>query len=107
MSLKIGVKYGIVKRIIRRLDGLLGKEQKKLLEGDMKHAGEELLDYLAVLEPETLKEFVKGVEDWLSFQAMETGYKPTKYLIGEGENIFKKIVLERALYYKKLDKKKV
>ena len=97
--IRISVKYGALKRLIRKVSTYQNRAVKKRILADMKHAGEELLDYLSVCGFKSLKDFEEKVNNWLSLEAKMTGFEPTKYTIGQGENIFKKIVLERAIFY--------
>ena len=100
-NFRIGLKYGLVRKVIKKMQGTEGKKQRKAITNDMKHAGEELLDCLMVSKPKTLKDFIKIVDSWLSLEAKMTGFKPTKYLIGEGRNIFGLIIIERVIFYRK------
>lgn len=94
----IGVKYGVLVRILNRIRGRKEKSRAKDIKKDLEYAGGELLDYLTACTPETLDEFIENVNVWLAMEAKMTGYETTKYTVGQGENIFKKIAIERELY---------
>lgn len=100
MSFRLGVKFGAVKRLIKSLEGIDERAQRKALKRDAKHAAEELLDYLLAESPQSLAAYVKAVDNWLSLEAQMVGFKFQPYQIGEGENLFKKVSIERAIFYK-------
>jgi hypothetical protein len=99
-NFRIGVKYGVIKRILKRVTERKVKQQRKVIYSDLKNADEELLDFLCACTPETLDEFIENINIWLSMEAKMTGYKVTEYTIGQGENIFKKVGIERELFYR-------
>ena len=99
-SFRIGIKYGVIKRILKRITDRKVRQQRKVIYSDLKHADEELLDFLCACTPETLEEFIGNINIWLSMEAKMTGYEVTKYTQGQGENIFKKVGIERELFYR-------
>lgn len=98
---RLGVKLGVIKRILKRVTERKDKHTRKVMYSDLKHANEELLDYLCACTPETLEEFIENINVWLSMEAKMTGYEVTKYTIGQGENIFKMVGIEREMYHRK------
>lgn len=102
MSLVIGIKFGQVESIIKKA---VPKKQAREIMRDLRYAGEEVLDYLLLIKPSNFQEIEKGLNDWIAMEANTFGGQKVKYIIGEGENIFEKIAIERALYYIKKDKK--
>lgn len=102
---RIGVKYGIVKALIKEVSTKEERvERDKVLE-DLKHADEELLDCLGVGQAKSLKEIKTIIDNWLELEAKMTGYDVVEYIAGEGKNLFKKIGIERELFYRGLDRK--
>lgn len=99
----IGIKYGVAVRIMERV--VKDKTTREVYKKDLRHAGEELLDFICATDPQTLEEYINNINDWLSFEGEMTGYGATKYTAGEGENIFKKIAVERELYYRNNEQK--
>lgn len=95
-----GVKYGIVKRILKRITSRKDKEIRKRICVDLKQADEELLDFLCACTPENLDEFIGNINIWLDMEAEMTGFETVKYTVGEGENIFKKVAIERELFHR-------
>lgn len=100
-NFRIGVKYGILVRQLKKIATQEQKHERKVIYADLKHADEELLDYLGACGAETLDDLKKHVNLWLEMEAKMTGYPTTKYTVGQGENLFKKVGIERELFYRK------
>lgn len=101
---RIGVKYGVLSRMIKKISGRSKEERKQraLILKDMRFAGEELIDFLTIVKPKNIDEFKKRLNDWLKLEAKAVGGEYLEYFEGEGENLFKKVELERAIFYKKI-----
>lgn len=104
-SFRLGVKYGILVRQLKKIATQEQKQERKVIYADLKHADEELLDYLSVCGAETLEDFKKHVNLWLEMEAKMTNYPKTIYTVGQGENLFKKVGIERELFYRQNAKK--
>lgn len=100
-SFRIGVKYGVIKKMLRKIIKKNQRERRNIILKDLRFAGEELLDFLRVSNPKTLEDFLIKINDWLELEAKVVGGEFLKYEEGEGENLFKKVQLERAIFYKK------
>ena len=94
----LGIKYGVAVRVLKTV--VKDKTTREQVKADLRHAGEELLDLICATSPQTLEEFLNNINSWLSLEAKMTGFKMIKYSIGNGENIFKKVAIERELYYR-------
>jgi len=99
-SFRIGVKYGIVKRMVK---GFKVEFEEEVLR-DLRFVIEELLDSLIVASPSNFEEFVKVVNDWLSLEAKVYGFECKVYRLGRAKKIFERVVFERVLFTHKDNK---